>query len=227
MAIDRWLFEQHYLGLHPPVLRFYTWSPLAISLGYHQHSWPEHWQQLTWQGKPVELVRRPTGGRAVLHQGELSYAVVVGMTGRRLQVYQSICELLIEGWRSLGLELQYGSAGRGYIHNPSCFGTATGADLVSSDGAKFIGSAQLRRGDTVLQHGSMRLAASSPLFAQVFGEAAPTPVNISPAWISIPTVMEALTTSACHCFGVDLEVQSLSNLEWQEILKIADDETSA
>ena len=226
MAIDRWLFQQHYLGLHPPVLRFYTWSPLAISLGYHQHSWPEHWQQLTWQGTPVELVRRPTGGRAVLHQGDLSYAVVVGMTGRRLQVYQSICEFLIQGWRSLGLELQYGLAGRGYIHNPSCFGTATGADLISTDGTKFIGSAQLRRGNTVLQHGSIRLAAPSPLFTEVFGEAESLSGNIRTNWVPIQTVVEALTTSACHCFDAGLEVQGLSVTEWQEILKIADHEIS-
>ena len=224
MAIDKWLLQQHHLGLHRSALRFYTWSPPTISLGYHQHDWPQHWQQLTWQGTPVELVRRPTGGRAVLHQGDLSYAVVTsGMTGRRLQVYQTICEFLIQGWRSLGLELQYGLAGRGYIHNPSCFGTATGADLILDDGAKFIGSAQLRRGGAILQHGSMRLAAPSALFTQVFGEAAPPPVDIPSKWEDLPiqTVVETLTAAASHCFGICIEVQSLSDLEWQEIFKIA------
>src|SRR5690348_857544 len=129
MAIDEWLLEQHRLGLHPPALRFYTWSPIAISLGYHQRRWPDFWQNLTWQGTKIDLVRRPTGGRAVLHQGDLTYAVVTsGLTGDRLKVYQKLCEFLIQGWRSLGVNLHYGSAGRGYIHNPNCFGTATGAD---------------------------------------------------------------------------------------------------
>jgi lipoate-protein ligase A len=71
MAIDQWLLEQHLAGQIPPTLRFYTWQPAAISLGYHQRRWPEFWQELSWRGIPVELVRRPSGGRAVLHQGEL------------------------------------------------------------------------------------------------------------------------------------------------------------
>ncbi len=61
MALDLWLLEQHRQGLIPPTLRFYTWDPLAISLGYHQHKFPEQWQQLNWNGLPVELVQRPTG----------------------------------------------------------------------------------------------------------------------------------------------------------------------
>ncbi|HEY9649888.1 MAG TPA: lipoate--protein ligase family protein, partial [Coleofasciculaceae cyanobacterium] len=76
MAIDQWLLEQHRIGNHPPVVRFYTWASPTISLGYHQRRWPVFWQQLTWQGIPLDLVRRPTGGRAVLHQGDLTYMVV-------------------------------------------------------------------------------------------------------------------------------------------------------
>ena len=134
MAIDRWLLEQHQQKNHPPTLRFYTWSPPAISLGYHQRQYPEYWEYLTWQGEKLDLVRRPSGGRAVLHQGDLTYAVVTsGLTGSRLQMYEKICEFLIQGWRSLGVELHYGTEGRGYIHNPNCFATATSADLVLSD----------------------------------------------------------------------------------------------
>ncbi len=76
MAIDAWLLEQHDLGKHPPTLRFYTWEPAAISLGYHQRRWPQYWQGLTGQGQPLDMVRRPSGGRAVLHQGDLTYAVI-------------------------------------------------------------------------------------------------------------------------------------------------------
>lgn len=173
MAIDQWLLEEHRQGKHPPTLRFYTWLPVAISLGYHQRRYPEFWQTLTWQGKAVDLVRRPSGGRAVLHQGDLTYAVVTsGLSGNRIQDYQTICEFLIRGWRSLGVELGFGNAGRGYIHsyvhNPNCFGTATVADLVLADGTKLIGSAQLRRDQAILQHGSMRLTPDRGLFEQVF-----------------------------------------------------------
>ncbi|HEY9645600.1 MAG TPA: biotin/lipoate A/B protein ligase family protein [Chroococcidiopsis sp.] len=170
MAIDRWLFEQHSEGVHPPTLRFYTWLPVAISLGYHQRRYPDHWRSLTWQGAPIDIVRRPSGGRAVLHQGDLTYAVITsGAMGNRLQTYEAICQFLIDGWRSLHVSLAFGQSQRSYIHNPNCFGTATGADLVLANGSKLIGSAQVWRGQTVLQHGSIRLEPDLGLFEQVFG----------------------------------------------------------
>lgn len=216
MAIDRWLVEQHQLGLHPPTLRFYTWSPTAISLGYHQSSFPPHWQQLTWNDVPVDLVRRPTGGRAVLHQGDLTYAVVTsGLSGSRIQVYQQLCEFLIQGWRRLGVELHYGNAGRGYIHNPNCFGTATGADLVLGDGNKLIGSAQLKRDRTILQHGSIRLTPDATLFKQVFGDEAFSPLNLPV--VDQAEVIEALTIAAREYFGMKLEPKPLSAVEWEAI----------
>lgn len=217
MAIDRWLLEQHQSGKHPPTLRFYTWSPAAISLGYHQRQYPEFWQNLIWQGERLDVVRRPTGGRAVLHQGDLTYTVVTsGLNGDRLQAYQKICEFLIQGWRSLGLELQYGTAGRGYIHNPNCFGTATGADLILPNGAKLIGSAQLRRAGVILQHGSIRLNQDVELFTQIFGAASWTRVQL-PENLSVEKIITALTAAASDCFEIELVVQPLSQREWQDL----------
>ena len=224
MAIDEWLLEQNRLGKNPPTLRFYTWEPAAISLGYHQRRWPEFWQEITWQGMPLELVKRPSGGRAVLHQGDLTYALIVSELGKnRTEAYQIICQFLIEGWRSLGLDLHYGSAGRGYIHNPNCFGTATGADLVSAEGYKFIGSAQLRRGNSILQHGSMRLQPDNSLFTQVFGEemkALQLPLS-QWGYSLIEIVVEALTLAATRCFDVEFVVEPLSEEEWEAILLMA------
>jgi lipoate---protein ligase len=222
MAIDTWLLEQHRLGLHPPTLRFYTWNPPAISLGYHQRQYPSAWQQLTWQGQPVELVRRPSGGRAVLHQGDLTYAVVTSdFKGKRIEIYQQICQFLIEGWRSLGVELHYGQAGRGYIHHANCFGTSTGADLVFGT-TKLIGSAQLYREGYVLQHGSMRLATDAALYAQVFNEDLP-PLELTPKVQNnpIPQIIDALTEAATHCFGINFIHQPLSDMEWAAILSPA------
>ncbi|MEG4091732.1 biotin/lipoate A/B protein ligase family protein [Microcoleus sp. Pol12B4] len=223
MAIDQWLLEQHLAGKNPPTLRFYTWQPVAISLGYHQRRWPEFWQHLSWQGMAVELVRRPSGGRAVLHQGDLTYAVVgSGFGSSRMKAYQAICEFLIEGWRAMGLDLQYGEAGRGYIHNPNCFGTATGADLITLDGCKLIGSAQLRRGDAILQHGSMRLQPDVKLFSQVFGEELiPVKLPLSEGGDNlIATVIDVVSAAACRCFAIDLKVQALSDREWEDILQL-------
>ena len=228
MAIDEWLFAQHHLGKHPPVLRFYTWISPTISLGYHQRRWPVFWQDLTWQETPIDIVRRPTGGRAVLHQGDLTYMVVTsGLTGKRIDSYQKICEFLIQGWRALGIDLYYGLAGRDYIRNPNCFGTATGADLVLANGAKLIGSAQLCRGNAILQHGSICLEPDVELFTRVFGETMP-PVNLAMLKGNFPyaqggdalieTVVEALTNAAADCFGVNLVNQPLSDGEWEGIL---------
>lgn len=220
MAIDKWLLQQHCRGEHPSTLRFYQWESATISLGYHQHRYPEFWQQLSWQGKPIELVKRPSGGRAVLHQGDLTYTVVTSeIKGNRKEAYQQICQFLIEGWRSLNLELHYGSAGRGYIHNPNCFGTATDADLVTSQGCKLIGSAQLRRDRAILQHGSMRLQPNPDLFFQVFGETIhPLELPIPPPEKSLTqAVIEALTLAASQCFGVEFIVQPFSEEEWQSI----------
>ena len=218
MAIDRWLLAQHESGKHPPTLRFYTWSPPAISLGYHQRHYPEFWQNLRWKGEKLALVRRNTGGRAVLHQGDLTYSVVTsGLRGNRLDVYGQICEFLIQGWRSLDIELYYGQAGRGYIHNPNCFGTATGADLVLADGSKLIGSAQLRKGDAVLQHGSMRLNPDADLFAKVFNQEFFHPIQF-PETINQETIIKALIAAACDCFAMEIEVIPLSQDEWNLIL---------
>lgn len=214
MAIDYWLLQQHHLGNSPPILRFYTWSPIAISLGHFQRNYPEKWNHLTWQNKPIEIVRRPSGGRAVLHQGDLTYMVVTsGFSSNVATSYEQISQFLLAGWRSLGIELHYGKTGRGYIHNPNCFGTATQADLIDKDGHKIIGGAQLRQGKTILQHGSMLLNPDPDLFAQVFGRFSPHSINLSHE-----IIIESLITSAEACFGVKLINQPLSETEWQTIL---------
>jgi lipoate---protein ligase len=219
MAIDRWLFTQYLAGNCPPTLRFYTWSVPTISLGYHQSKYPEAWKNLVWQGKRLDLVKRPTGGRAVLHQGDLTYSVVTSThSNSRIQSYQEICEFLIAGWEKLGVNLSYGTAVRGYIHNPNCFGTATSADLVTQEGYKLIGSAQLRRNEVILQHGSMRLQPDRELFALVFGEN-----NLpSPSLLQVDDITTALIEAARDRFHAEFVVQGFSDAEWQEILNQAE-----
>jgi lipoate---protein ligase len=221
MAIDLWLLEQFIVGKIPPTLRFYTWLHPTISLGYHQRNYPEHWQNLSWQDRPIELVKRPTGGRGVLHHGDLTYALIgSGFNGKRSQVYCQICKFLIAGWRSLGIDLQFGTAGKGYIHNPNCFGTATSADLVCTDGYKLIGSAQLIRSEAVLQHGSMRLTPDLELFEKVFGERIASP-PAAIARIQVPEIVDALVDAARTYFEIDFQPYTFSELEWQEISLIA------
>jgi lipoate-protein ligase A len=226
MALDTWLLDQHIAGLQPPALRFYTWQPVSISLGYHQRHWPEHWQHLRWQGQGIPLVRRPSGGRAVLHQGDLCYALTLPLSGQRRQDwYRQICDGLIAGWQQLDVALHYGEAGRGYIHNPSCFGTATAADLVTDQGYKLIGSAQLRRDRSLLQQGSMRLNPDLTLTEAVFGTAATWQ---QPHWLRqglqnqtwealLTPIMEMMTGAIASALGVTFEVQPLSAAEHQAV----------
>ncbi len=228
MAVDRWLLEQHRQGRESSVLRFYTWSPPAISLGYHQRRWPEHWRQLTWRERPVDIVRRPTGGRAVLHQGELTYAIITsGLGGSRTEVYQSLCQFLMEGWRSLGVNLFYGAAGRGYIHNPNCFDSATAADLVTANGVKLIGSAQFRKDNAILQHGSIRLTPDLCLYQKAFGTVL-QPVNLPNHLSQLPqlelydAVVNALTKAAQHCFCPKFNLQPLSEAEIEAAMNFAE-----
>ena len=229
MAIDRYLLEQHRQGKHSPAIRFYTWQPAAISLGYHQKNYPERWQGITWQGQPLDIVRRPTGGRAVLHQGDLTYMVVTSISpGKRLEVYKQICQFLVAGWRSLGVELAYGTATKEYIQQQNCFATATGSDLVTVAGNKVIGSAQLRRGKSVLQHGSAILNTDPDLYQQVFN--APLQQTllevISPAKVRslgqcdrnlTAKIINSLLEAATAIFKIDLVERSLSTQEWQDI----------
>jgi lipoate---protein ligase len=217
MSIDRWLLDQHILGQIPPTLRFYTWSKPTISLGYHQRHYPEHWQSLVWQDLPVDLVKRPTGGRGVLHQGDLTYALIgSGFVGKRVEVYQQICQFLLDGWRSLNVELGYGTAVTGYIHNPNCFGTATSADLVCADGYKLIGSAQLIKSGAVLQHGSMRINPDLELFHQIFGETIASPPD-EIFQLTHAQIIDALINSAQKHFQIEFEIEPLSDREWSEI----------
>ena len=217
MKIDAWLLQEYVAGRMPPTLRFYDWSPVAISLGYHQRRYPVAWENLSWQGQPVELVRRPTGGRAVLHQGGLTYSIITSGQGKRLAIYQRLCEFLIEGWRRLGLDLSYGHQGKEYRHQPDCFATATGADLVLANGYKLIGSAQLIRDGAVLQHGSMRLQPDTELFELVFGTKAPTmPPSLGEYERSL--IISILVQAATDCWGISWQLEPLTAAEMAIIL---------
>lgn len=213
MALDERLLNWHSQNPETPsILRFYTWSPAAISLGYHQRQVPSHWSNLA-QNFNLDVVRRPSGGRAVLHKGDLTYAVITkaGNTNRRA-IYEYICEFLIQGFAQLGIKLRYGQQERGYIRNPSCFSTATGADLVINDGRKLIGSAQVYRHGSVLQHGAIALQPDHQLLQKLFNTAVPVvglcEIGSAPGWVNfsddlIAQLVQILTNAASKHFQAE------------------------
>ncbi len=168
MAIDAWLLEQA-----QPALRLYRWQRPCLSLGYHQHRLAPHWLNLAQRGA-IELVRRPTGGQAVLHGGDLTYALVwPNPPLNRLQAYAQTCGWLEKVFEQLQMPLRRGRQ-PATLAASSCFATSTAADLVHPDGSKRIGSAQVWRGGVLLQHGSIQVAPNQELWREVFGSAPPS-----------------------------------------------------
>lgn len=178
MAIDEVLLDQYNDNYSDaPVLRFYGWKPPAVSIGYGQNLSPSNLQAI--QQKGIDVVRRPTGGRAVLHQNEFTYSFIGGASEKKnagavlgksiLQAYKQICQGLVFGFESLGLNVELGTSSKGYKNNADCFMATTTADLHIS-GKKLVGSAQLRRGESVLQHGSIILNQPDTLMAELLGK---------------------------------------------------------
>jgi lipoyl(octanoyl) transferase len=147
----------------PPSLRLYRWQPWAISLGHHQS--PQDLDLDRCAAEGIEVVRRPTGGRAILHAEELTYCVVM-YTGRRgvLSVYNDISQALVCGLKLFGVDVALHKAQpnfpEAYRHASSipCF-TSSARYEIEWRGKKLVGSAQRRYGDgerdVVLQHGSI------------------------------------------------------------------------
>lgn len=205
MALDAWLVAEHRAGRMPALLRFYQFSPPALSLGYHQGAWPTPAVAMDW-------VRRPTGGAAVLHQGDLCYSLVVARSGQsRPAVYRELCQFLIQGFAALGYPLRFGTA-TAAGQEVNCFSRSTPADLVDSAGQKRIGSAQRWFGTTVLQQGSIPLQPDPELWQAVWGR----PLSHMSPLPPIDRVIEALVAAGRTLWGEPLRPQPLTEEEWAQ-----------
>jgi lipoate-protein ligase A len=207
MAIDDWLLEQVVTGeRRDPLLRFYRWSTPTLSLGKHQRRLEDRWLRLVQEGR-LALARRPSGGSAVLHGGDLTYALLWPDPPRqRREAYRLCCRWLQDAFAALGQPLAFGDAPC-RADQPNCFASSTPADLVHADGQKRIGSAQVWRGRSLLQHGSVLLEPDPALWEAVFGEPAPRLPSLPVAgaaleahllgaalrWLPATPVEEALT----------------------------------
>jgi lipoate-protein ligase A len=153
MAVDLALLDDVAAG-ETPALRLYTWRGPALSLGRFQPDTDVDTVACARLG--VEVVRRPTGGRALLHGGDLTYAAVFprppGPGGAVDALYSRLAAALSSGLGCLGVTTAVGR-GDGDV-GPACFSAARGADLRAGD-RKLCGSAQLQRDGVVLQHGSV------------------------------------------------------------------------
>ena len=158
-------------------LRFYYWTGDWLSIGYHQKEIPPHWEKLLSNGE-IKIVRRPSGGGAVLHSGGITYALTFKKIYYKFLSYEMVNDWLIKSFKELGLNLQYGNLQKSPI-NSNCFGTSLISDLVDQDGFKRIGSAQYRKKGAFLQHGEIQTNPSKDLWLKLFREEAPPKVNLN------------------------------------------------
>ncbi|HEY8875885.1 MAG TPA: biotin/lipoate A/B protein ligase family protein [Desulfosporosinus sp.] len=162
MAVDEALLLTMAHSQDPqPVLRFYGWSPATLSLGYAQ-SYHKEVDEEVCQAEGIEIVRRPTGGRAVLHQYELTYSVIAPerdphVSGTVTESYLKISQALLKGLKAVGVPAEMvASGGLNQASSSACFDAPSWYELVVA-GRKLVGSAQVRKEGMLLQHGSILL----------------------------------------------------------------------
>ncbi len=189
MAVDSALLAAVKRGA-PPVLRLYRWSPATLSFGRNQPARGRYDEEGARE-LGIDFVRRPTGGQAVLHDEELTYAVVapVAVVGRPRAAYGRINEALVRGLRHLGVSAVLAGAGvatdtgdrrgagapetdeagpaagsrvAGRDWDAACFRRPQRGEVMA-DGAKLVGSAQRMEDRTILQHGSILIGGTQGL----------------------------------------------------------------
>ena len=150
-----------------PVFRLYGWKPKCISLGRNQKA-------DFLNDKNVEYVRRLTGGRALLHDDEVTYSCIIPASiipnGEKvIESYKYISGILIDFFKTLGVDLDFGENKKVSTHFDYCMLLSTGAD-VCCQGKKIIGSAQYRKDGYILQHGSILFGYDKEFLEQLFNE---------------------------------------------------------
>ncbi|WP_335872793.1 lipoate--protein ligase family protein [Bacillus sp. 2205SS5-2] len=167
MALDEALLDWHSEGMIPPTIRFYGWNPATLSIGYFQKIEREINLEMVKKHN-LGFVRRPTGGRGVLHEHELTYSVIVSeehpdMPKTVTEAYRVISEGILKGFQLLGFDAYFAvprtEEERSSLKNPRssvCFDAPSWYELVV-EGRKVAGSAQTRQKGVILQHGSILL----------------------------------------------------------------------
>jgi len=236
MALDEALLVVHEAYATLPTLRIYGWCQPTLSLGYAQNARQEV-DLDACQAQGITVVRRPTGGRAVLHDREVTYSVVMPLLADGqssiTEYYRRIGMALATALQSLSIPVHLArpkvrpAAGRTPA-SPACFAALSRYEL-SAAGKKIVGSAQKRAQRAVLQHGSIPLwmdrqrlfqclRLSAERREELVQEAYTTmaAVNeIAPAPVTLPAVQDALRQSFSATFGVELVEMPIAPEEWR------------
>jgi len=201
MAVDEAMLQTHDAGATPPTLRVYGWQVPTLSLGYAQKTDQEVRLEACRQCG-VEVVRRPTGGRAVLHDDEVTYSVVMPITWQEgshtlTEHYHLIGLALAHAFTRLGLAVRLARPQRSVQErqapSPACFAALSRYEL-SVSGKKLVGSAQKRGQYALLQHGSIPLRLDRQrLFQCLKAPPAQRDALVQEAYATMIAVHEAAT----------------------------------
>lgn len=188
-------------------LRFYGWNPPCLSLGRFQK-----WEEIVPSEPAFDVVRRPTGGRAVWHQHEITYCAVLreevlpqdskGVAG----AYAWLSRGFIAGLQQLGVQATLAPAGNDRVQTANCFATATRADFVV-DGRKLLGAAQCRHNGVVLQHGSLLLNIEEESWQRALGSNARDVVTLQ--MLGVQNSPEEIINALCAGCGEALKISLL------------------
>lgn len=236
MALDEAILQSIAAGDAAITLRLYAWEPPCLSLGYAQSLADVDQTRLESLG--WELVRRPTGGKAILHADELTYSIAGPaehpiFVGGILPSYRRLSAPLTGFLRSFGLPVQTVENKTEDNNNPICFEIPGAYELVVH-GKKTIGSAQVRRSGAVLQHGSIPLSGDISRVCKVLAiEDSEIRKERSRAVIESAATIESLTGAPLkwelaarklsEAFQADLEFELLEAEPTDKELKLAEE----
>lgn len=233
MAVDEALFSGIISGTSLPTLRFFTWEPACLSLGFRQQ--PGVRLLAACRRHKVEVVRRPTGGLAALHGEDLCYSVTARLgegpfPAALQQANLIINHALCAGLRLLGLPAEV-TVASGYVYaGQACAGAVSLYEL-TVNGKKIIGSAQLFKSGFLLQHGSLALDFDPAVLVDVVGlapegadklaEKATGLKQAAGRVISAPEAAAALREGFVTVLGFSLEPGGLTTAEGVAVKKLA------
>jgi lipoate-protein ligase A len=220
MAVDRAILESHEAGDAQPTLRLYRWNRPTVSLGRFQRR--ADIDEAFCRDRGIGVCRRPTGGRGVLHDDELTYSIIAGVRDgvpRGVGAsYRMLCGALVEAYRRLGVSADLTSRPRGERAAGACYLHATHADL-SVGAAKLSGSAQVWSRGSCLQHGSFVISRDIERESAVFrldergrSALARTTLTISDATGARPeeaALQEAVVTGIASALGIRFDCGAL------------------
>ena len=225
MATDETLLQSAARGVS--TLRFYAWNPHCLSLGRLQKSLPD----AVFDGEfGVDVVRRPTGGRAVWHAHEITYALAMPLDGLPLDArtvsgaYRWLSDGFCDGLRALGLPAQMAAQGV-RTQGPNCFAASASCDFLV-EGKKLIGAAQCRRDDALLQHGSLLLSIDRTQWETRAGGPMDEAISLSELGINVESHddIERIIAQLCAGFervtATQLQRDSLSSAEASAVARL-------